>query len=310
MSVLSRKEFHDEQAAYDYVEARVWPHGATCPKCGERDRVSKMGGKSTRIGAYKCYKCRKPFTVKVGTIFEASHVRMNLWLQVIYLMCASKKGISSNQLHRTLGVTLKTAWFMSHRIREAMRDDTIGTFGNGGGVVEVDETFIGREPGKPVKRGVGHKMKLLTLVDRTTGKAKSVVVDDLKIKTLLPILKANIAAEATVYTDEALQYDNLGKHFAPHDKVNHGMEEYARGDVSTNTVEGYFSIFKRGMKGVYQHCGKKHLHRYAAEFAFRYSNRIAKGPDDRVRTDIALQSIVGKRLTYKMPIHSNMAIKP
>ena len=299
MSVLSRKEFHDEQAAYDYVEARVWPHGATCPKCGERDRVSKMGGKSTRIGAYKCYQCRKPFTVKIGTIFEASHVPMNLWLQAIYLMCASKKGISSNQLHRTLGVTLKTAWFMSHRIREAMRDDTIGTFGNGGGVVEVDETFIGREPGKPVKRGVGHKMKVLTLVDRTTGKAKSVVVDDLKIKTLLPILKENIAAEATVYTDEAMQYDNLGKHFALHDKVNHGMEEYARGDVSTNTVEGYFSIFKRGMKGVYQHCGKKHLHRYAAEFAFRYSNRIAKGADDKIRSDLALMGVVGKRVLYR-----------
>lgn len=301
MSVLSRKEFHDEQAAYDYVEARVWPHGATCPKCGERDRVSKMGGKSTRIGTYKCYQCRKPFTVKIGTIFEASHVPMNLWLQAIYLMCASKKGISSNQLHRTLGVTLKTAWFMSHRIREAMRDDTIGTFGNGGGVVEVDETFIGREPGKEVKRGVGHKMKVLTLVDRTTGKAKSVVVDDLKIKTLLPILKENIAAEATVYTDEAMQYDNLGKHFALHDKVNHGMEEYARGEVSTNTVEGYFSIFKRGMKGVYQHCGKKHLHRYAAEFAFRYSNRIAKGADDAVRADIALVGVKGKRLTYHGP---------
>jgi len=301
MSVLSRKEFHDEQAAYDYVEARVWPHGATCPKCGERDRVSKMGGKSTRIGAYKCYQCRKPFTVKIGTIFEASHVPMNLWLQAIYLMCASKKGISSNQLHRTLGVTLKTAWFMSHRIREAMRDDTLGTFGNGGGVVEVDETFIGREPGKEVKRGVGHKMKVLTLVDRATGKAKSIVVDDLKIKTLLPILKENIAAEATVYTDEAMQYDNLGKHFALHDKVNHGMEEYARGDVSTNTVEGYFSIFKRGMKGVYQHCGKKHLHRYAAEFAFRYSNRVSNGPDDVVRADLALVGVAGKRLTYREP---------
>ncbi len=308
MSVLSRKEFHDEKAAYDYVEARVWPNGATCPKCGERDRVSKMGGKSTRIGAYKCYKCRKPFTVKIGTIFEASHVPMNLWLQAIYLMCASKKGISSNQLHRTLGVTLKTAWFMSHRIREAMRDDTIGTFGNGGGVVEVDETFIGHEPGKPIKRGVGHKMKVLTLVDRTTGKAKSVVVDDLKIKTLLPILKENIAAEATVYTDEAMQYDNLGKHFALHDKVNHGMEEYARGEVSTNTVEGYFSIFKRGMKGVYQHCGKKHLHRYAAEFAFRYSNRTAKGPDDAVRADIALIGAKGRRLTYRRTGSGGIAV--
>jgi transposase-like protein len=299
MSILSRPEFHNEEAAYAYVEARVWANGRICPHCGECERTSKMGGKSTRIGTYKCYACRKPFTVKIGTIFEASHVAMNLWLQAIYLMCASKKGISSNQLHRTLGVTLKTAWFMSHRIREAMRDDTLGAFGAGGGVVEVDETFIGREPGKPVRRGVGHKMKVLTLVDRTTGRAKSMVVDDLKIATLLPILKANIAAEATIHTDEAMQYDNLRNHFAAHASVNHGAEEYVRGDVTTNTVEGYFSIFKRGMKGVYQHASKKHLHRYAAEFAFRYSNRVALGSDDAARADKALISVVGKRLTYK-----------
>ena len=296
MSILSRPEFHNEEAAYAYVEARIWANGRTCPHCGEAERTSKMGGKSTRIGTYKCYGCRKPFTVKIGTIFEASHVPMNLWLQAIYLMCASKKGISSNQLHRTLGVTLKTAWFMSHRIREAMREDGSMNFGAGGGVVEIDETFIGREPGKEVKRGVGHKMKVLTLVDRATGRAKSVVVDDLKIATLLPILKANIAAEATVYTDEAMQYDNLGKHFAMH-----GAEEYVRGNVTTNTVEGYFSIFKRGMKGVYQHASKKHLHRYTAEYAFRYSNRIANGPDDVVRSDLALKGVVGKRLTYRRP---------
>ena len=301
MSILSRPEFHNEEAAYAYVEARIWANGRTCPHCGEAERTSKMGGKSTRIGTYKCYGCRKPFTVKIGTIFEASHVPMNLWLQAIYLMCASKKGISSNQLHRTLGVTLKTAWFMSHRIREAMREDGSMNFGAGGGVVEIDETFIGREPGKEVKRGVGHKMKVLTLVDRATGRAKSVVVDDLKIATLLPILKANIAAEATVYTDEAMQYDNLGKHFAMHESVNHGAEEYVRGNVTTNTVEGYFSIFKRGMKGVYQHASKKHLHRYTAEYAFRYSNRIANGPDDVVRSDLALKGVVGKRLTYRRP---------
>jgi len=298
MSILSRPEFHNEEAAYAYVEARIWANGRTCPHCGEAERTSKMGGKSTRIGTYNCSSCRKPFTVKIGTIFEASHVPMNLWLQAIYLICASKKGISSNQLHRTLGVTLKTAWFMSHRIREAMRDDGSVNFGAGGGVVEVDETFIGREPGKEVKRGVGHKMKVLTLVDRTTGKAKSVVVDDLKVSTLLPILKANIAREATIHTDEAMQYDNLHQHFAAHASVNHGAEEYVRGDVTTNTVEGYFSIFKRGMKGVYQHCGKKHLHRYAAEYAFRYSNRVAVGVDDRARSDLALLGVAGKRLTY------------
>ena len=299
MSFLSRPEFHNEEAAYAYVEARIWADGRVCPHCGVVGKSSKMGGKSTRVGAYKCYACRKPFTVKIGTIFEASHVAMNLWLQAIYLMCASKKGISSNQLHRTLGVTLKTAWFMSHRIREAMRDDGSVDFGAGGGVVEVDETFIGREPGKEVRRGVGHKMKVLTLVDRATGRAKSFVVDDLKITTHLPILKANIAAEATVHTDEAMQYDNLGKHFAKHDSVNHGAEEFVRGDVTTNTVVGYFSIFKRGMKGVYQHCSKKRLHRYAAEFAFRYSNRVANGSNDTVRADLALNGIVGKRVLYR-----------
>ena len=300
MSILSRPEFHDEQAAYDYVEARIWPHGATCPKCGERDRVSKMGGKSTRIGAYKCYKCRKPFTVKVGTIFESSHVPMNVWLQAIYLMCASKKGISSQQLHRTLGVTLKTAWFMSHRIREAMRSDSPAGFGSGGGVVEVDETFIGIQYKKSkTARGGDHKNKVLSLVDRSTGRAKSVVVKDLKKSTLIPILGENIAKEATIYTDEAGQYGALSKDFAAHDFVVHGAGEYVRGDVHTNTIEGYFSIFKRGMRGVYQHCNKKHLHRYAGEFEFRYNNRIANGPDDRVRADIALTGIVGKRLTYQ-----------
>ena len=307
MSVLSRPEFHDEEAAYAYVEARLWPHGATCPKCGERERVGKMGGKSTRIGTCKCYKCRKPFTVKVGTIFEASHVPMNLWLQAIYLMCVSKKSISSNQLHRTLGVTLKTAWFMSHRIREAMRSDGSMDFGNGGGVVEVDETFIGNDrsikpKGEKKGRGYAHKHKVLTLVDRTSGRAKSMVVDDLKAKTLLPILRANIAKEATVYTDEASYYGKLGAEFAVHDFVRHGAGEYGRGDVHTNTIEGYFSIFKRGMKGVYQHCAERHQHRYAAEFEFRYNNRVANAVDDRLRADAALTSARGKRLTYGQPV--------
>ena len=300
MSVLSRPEFHNEQAAYDYVEARIWPLGATCPKCGERERVSKMGGKSTRIGAYKCYKCRKPFTVKVGTIFEASHVPMNLWLQAIYLMCASKKGISSQQLHRTLGVTLKTAWFMSHRIREAMRSDGTVQFGSGGGVVEVDETFIGQKHKKAEgARGYAHKNAMLALVDRTTGQSRSFVVKDVTKATLLPILRENIAKEATVYTDEAKQYTFLGREFADHDFTTHSKGEYGRGVVHTNTIEGYFSIFKRGMKGVYQHCDKKHLHRYAAEFEFRYNNRVANGVNDALRADEALMGVVGKRLTYR-----------
>ncbi|WP_424975562.1 IS1595 family transposase [Dinoroseobacter sp. S124A] len=305
MSILSRKEFHDEQAAYDYVEARVWPHGATCPKCGERDRVSKMGGKSTRIGAYKCYKCRKPFTVKVGTIFESSHVPMHIWLQAIYLMCASKKGISSNQLHRTLGVTLKTAWFMSHRIREAMRTEG-GAFGVGGGSVEIDETFIGKEPGvtkTKTARGGAHKMKVLTLVDRDTRTAKSVVIDDLRVDTMAKAVAENMSREARMITDEYRQYKHMAKDVAAqHEFVRHSAGEYVRQDdpeIHTNTVEGFYSVFKRGMKGVYQHCQKQHLHRYAAEFDFRYNNRAAKEISDTVRADIALTGIVGKRLTYQ-----------
>lgn len=301
MSVLSRPEFHNEEAAYAFVEARIWANGRVCPHCGEAERTSKMGGKSTRIGTYKCYSCRKPFTVKIGTIFEASHVPMNLWLQAIYLMCASKKGISSNQLHRTLGVTLKTAWFMSHRIREAMRDDTLRAFGSGGGVVEADETFIGKDPAKPKKanaRGWAHKMKVLSLVDRETGRAKSIVVDDLRKETVVGILRENIAKEATIHTDEAYHYRGIDDHFAAHDFVRHSADEYVRGSVHTNTIEGYFSIFKRGMKGTYQHCGKQNLHRYMAEFDFRYSNRAALEISDTVRADKALQSSVGKRLTY------------
>ena len=193
---------------------------------------------------------------------------------------------------------------MFHRIREAMRDNGPATFGSGGGVVEVDETFIGNDRTVKPKhskkgRGYAHKHKVLSLVDRTTGRAKSMVVDDLKSKTLIPILKKNIAKEATVYTDEATQYQSLAKDFAAHDYVSHGKGEYVRGAVHTNTIEGYFSVFKRGMKGVYQHCAKKHLHRYVAEFEFRYSNRIANGIDDAMRANLIIRGAGGKRLTYQ-----------
>ena len=215
-------------------------------------------------------------------------------------MTNSKKGISSNQLSRTLGITVKSAWFISHRIREAMRDDGAVDFGSGGGVVEVDETFIGRDKDCRIRRGYAHKHKVLALVDRTSGKARSMVVDDLKAKTLMPILRENIASEATIYTDEAGQYRSLGRVFADHDSVRHSADQWAKpGSVHTNTIEGYFSIFKRGMKGVYQHCSKKHLHRYAAEFEFRYNNRSANGPDDLTRAVIALRGVKGKRLLYQ-----------
>jgi len=303
MSILSRKEFHDEQAAYDYVESKVWPNGPVCPKCGETERTTKMQGASTRIGTYKCRACRKPFTVKVGTIFESSHVKMNLWLQAIYLMCSSKKGISSHQLHRTLGVTLKTAWFMSHRIREAMRSDDLANFGAGGGTVEVDETYIGHDTSvKPRHekkgRGFHHKYKVLSLVDRQTGRAKSMVVDRVNAKTLIPLVNENVAKEAVIYTDEAAAYKSMYRHHK-HDFVSHGAGEYGRGEIHTNTIEGYFSIFKRGMKGVYQHCGKKHLHRYLAEYDYRYNYRLKNGFNDTERGDAVLSGVAGKRLTYQ-----------
>jgi transposase-like protein len=304
MSVLSAPHFHNEKAAYAYVEARVWPQGPVCPHCGGVDRIGLMGGKSTRLGLYKCYQCRKPFTVKVGTIFEASHVPLRFWLQAMFLMASSKKGFSANQLHRTLGVTLKTAWFMSHRIREAMRSGDLAPFGGKGGMVLADETFISRDPEEPLRTsGVGHKIKILSLLDKDTGRTRSMVIDYISAPLIARIASANIAAEAHFVTDEAGHYGRLGRTFARHSTVNHSADEYAKyeGDltISTNAIEGFFSIFKRGMRGVYQHASKKHMHRYLAEFDFRYSNRIALGTGDVQRADIALMGVVGKRLTYR-----------
>ncbi len=302
MSALSAPHFHDEDAAYTYVEARIWPEGPVCPHCGGFDRIGKMGGKSTRVGTYKCYQCRKPFTVKIGTIFEASHVPMRIWLQAMYLIAGSKKGISSNQLHRTLGVTLKTAWFMSHRIREAMRDGALTPLGTTGGRVEVDETYIGYNPRSPKvagKSGSSHKLRVVSLIDRDTGAARSMPANSLVRDEVAQIVRANVAREAMLTTDESRLYSAVGKEFAAHEFVTHGRKEYVRGDVSTNTVEGFFSIFKRGMRGIYQHCHEKHLHRYLAEFDFRYSNRVALGYNDTDRSDAMLKGIVGKLLTYQ-----------
>lgn len=299
-SVLSQPQFHNEEAAYAYVEARIWPEGPVCPHCGGVERISKMLGKSTRVGAYKCYQCRKPFTVKIGTIFEDSKVAMHLWLQAMYLIAGSKKGISSNQLHRTLGVTLKTAWFMSHRIREAMRDGNPTMFGGEGGSVQADETWIGNIPG--VERGKGgfrHKMKIVSLLDERTGRTRSVHASGMIPGEVANIVRANVELESVLVTDEARHYWRVGREFADHRKVFHGAGNYSKDGFSTNAIEGYFSIFKRGMRGIYQHCTEKHLHRYLAEFDFRYSNRVALGYNDADRADALLSGIVGKRLTYQ-----------
>ena len=313
MSVLSKPYMHDEAAAFAHVEGIIWPNGPVCPHCGVVDSAYPLTGVRTkpsaknpegkeRHGLWKCRECRKQFTVRKGTIFEESHIEMHKWLQAIHLMLSSKKGISSHQMHRVLEITYKSAWFLTHRIRECMRDGALAPFGGNGGTVEVDETFIGTKHKKSkTARGYAHKNAMLTLVDRDTQKAKSIVVDDIKKDTLVPILRENIAKEAVIYTDEAKQYGKLADDFAGHDFTTHSAGEYVKREkpeVHTNTVEGFYSIFKRGMKGVYQHCGKQHLHRYAAEFDFRYNNRVGNGVDDVQRSAIALQSTVGKRLTY------------
>jgi len=320
MSILTNPHYYDEAAAFEKLESILWPNGPVCPKCGNEHATGKkiysLKGVRTkpskkhpegveRHGLKKCGACRKQFTVRVGTVFEASHIPLHLWFQAVHLMCASKKGISSHQLHRVLEVQYNTAWFMSHRIREEMRtggfEVPMGDPENGSGVVESDETYIGRKKGVPKRRGAGHKHAVLSLVERG-GQVRSQHVTDVRADTLLEIVNDNITREARIMTDDAaVYYDKLGD-FAGHDTVNHSANEYVRYEpdmtVHTNTVEGYFSIFKRGMKGVYQHCSEKHLHRYLAEFDFRYNNRIRLGVNDTQRAETALKGIVGKRLTY------------
>ena len=264
-----------------------------------------MDGKTTRRGLYNCRECRKPFTVRVGTIFESSHLPLHLWLQIIHLMCASKKGVSTNQVQRILQCSMKTAWFLTHRIREAMRDGALAPMGGAGGIVEVDETYIGRKEGVEVKRGwAHHKNTVLTLVERG-GEARSFHIENADKESIAPIVRENIARESHLMTDEARRYERLGQEFAKHDAVDHSREEYAYKDrktgvvITTNTVEGYYSIFKRGMIGVYHHCSEQHLHRYLAEFDFRYSHRIKTGYDDAARAERALLGVKGKRLTYE-----------
>ncbi len=298
-SIFSAPHFNDEAAAYAYVEARLWVNGRLCPHCGVFDRSGALKAKGDRIGLYKCYACRKPFTVKIGTIFEKSHIQMRDWLYAIHVICSSKKGVSANQLHRTLGITLKSAWFMGHRIREAFRSGGLAPMGGIGCVVEADETFTGRKEGSVKRRGHGHKNAILSLVDRNSGQVRSFHVEGTSAADIVPIIKANVAKETAMMTDEGGHYFTLGDHFATHESVSHKADEYVRGDVHTNTVENFYSMFKRGMKGVYQHCSEKHLHRYVAEFDFRYNNRIALGVGDKERAVHALEGATGKRLIYR-----------
>jgi transposase-like protein len=310
MSALSRPEFHSEEAAFAYLESMIWADGKVCPHCGTVDRITSVKAnieKRIRIGLHRCGHCKGQFTVKVGTVFEHARLPLHKMLQAVYLMTSSKKGISAHQIGRTLEITYKSAWFLCHRIREAMASGDLSAFGTGGGIVEVDETFIGHIKGAPKKRAFHHKMKVLALVDRDTGKARTMVVDDVTAKTIMPIVKANVAREAILMTDESKVYTKASKHFAAHGTTNHSAGQYVDYEIPaihSNTVEGYFSIFKRGMKGVYQHCSEAHLHRYLAEFEFRYNNRVALGCNDADRSSAALKGVVGKRLTYAGP-HSH-----
>ncbi|MGE0152225.1 MAG: IS1595 family transposase [Reyranellaceae bacterium] len=308
MSILSAPQFHNEEAAYAFVEARLWPQGPVCPFCGcTKEHVGKLEGETTRIGLYKCYGCRKPFTVKIGTVMESSHVPLRVWLQAIYLMSASKKGISTRQLQRMIGCGLKTAWFLSHRIREAMADLDVNSSPKGGAgkVVEVDETYVGgKEKNKHRKKrnsgnigGTG-KQIVWSLVERG-GKVRSRHLADVSAQNLRPILKAQLDRDTALMTDGEGQYRLVGPMFARHEVVNHGIGEYVRGDAHTNTIEGYFSILKRGITGVYHHVSQEHLKRYLAEFDFRYNEREALGVNDEERAGRVLAGARGKRLTYE-----------
>ncbi len=297
---LFEPRFQNADKAREYLEALHWPHGPVCPHCGSKD-ATRLEGKAHRAGVVQCNHCRQQFTVTVGTVFERSKVPLNKWLLATHLMCASKKGMSAHQLHRMLGVTYKTAWFMAHRIREAMTDSNPDPMGGEGSIVEADETYFGKDKTAPASRTPIRNMnKIVSLVDRTTGRATSVVfTEQLTSSNMQSFLFTRVDRKSRLMTDEANHYTAAGKAFASHEKVNHRVKEYARGDVTTNTVEGFFGIFKRGMRGIYQHCGQQHLHRYVAEFDFRYSNRSAHGIEDRERADIALKGITGKRLTYR-----------
>lgn len=296
---LIDERFTDPVAASEFLESIRWPEGVVCPHCGESEREPyRLNGKSLgKRRVWKCRVCRKQFTVMVGTIFESSHVPLNKWLAAFYLLCSSKKGMSAHQLHRSIGVTYKTAWFMFHRIREAMKEPAFAS--KLSGTIEADETYIGGKK-KNAKRGRGtpNKQAVMALVERD-GRARSFHVANVTAKELGGVIRAHVDPSARLMTDEWLSYRKVGKELADHQTVAHSMGEYVRGDAYTNSVEGYFSILKRGVDGIYHHVSRAHLHRYLSEFDFRYNHREV---NDSRRTVSALEGAEGKRLTYRRTI--------
>ncbi len=309
-AVLNQPHFQDAEKAREYLEALRWSNGVVCPHCGVVDGHYHLQGKSTRPGVYKCGSCASQFTVTVGTVFERSKIALNVWLQAVHLMCASKKGISAKQLERMLGVTYKTAWFMSHRIREAMTEEISGPLGGSGKIVEADETYWGSEGGSKAKakkaraRKPGSALvdsnKIVALVERE-GKVRAFHVPSVTGKNLKLVLETQIHPDTHLMTDASPRYNQVKREngFKAYDQVNHSKGEYARGIAHTNTVEGYFAIFKRGLIGTFHHVAPKHLQRYTEEFSFRYNTRTALGYSDTDRAAIALKGIAGKRLTYR-----------
>lgn len=313
-SKLSEEFFHNEAAAFAHVEQQLWPNGEpACPHCGVIAKAGRLAGLRTKpsrkhpdgkpvVGIWKCYACRKQFTVRVGTIFESSHVPLHIWLQAIHLMASSKKGISTNQLQRMLGGSMKTAWFLSHRIRECMnevRGFSVPPMGGAGRTIEADETYVG---GKGENRAYGPipaKQIVMSLVERG-GAVRSFHVPNITANSLRPILGKHAHPDSRFMSDESNVYRGIGWNFkGGYGSVNHSAGEYVRGDIYTNTAENYFSILKRGIYGVYQHVSEAHLSRYLAEFDFRYSYRIKTGYNDVARADRILRGAQGKRLTYQ-----------
>jgi len=307
MSALNAPQFQDEIKARRYLEKLRWADGRFCPHCGDIGNSGALEGEKHRDGLYKCYACREQFTVTVGTVFESSHIPLHQWLQAAYLMCTSKKGISSKQLQRMLQLkSYKSAWFLSHRLRFAMAQPDSAPMGEGGGIVEADEAYIGRKPGRRKARaGAGHKNVVFSLIERG-GNVKSFHITGKTFPGIKKALLGSVSKDAVLMTDDARMYRKVGRPFADHQAVNHSAGEYVRGEAHTNTIENFFSVFKRGMIGTYQHCGSQHLHRYLAEFDFRHNSRSALGVEDAERTTRALLGIEGKRLTYKAPVKKDL----